>query len=191
MKIIEKKLECMLLRPSIIEDNRGWFQIPFSVKEIRDLGLQFNSVYQLNHSMTTTKGIVRGPNYQCRPCNQEKIVRVIRGAVYSVGIDIDPQSKTFGKAAGFLLSEKNRYLMYIPNTYAHGFTVIEDNTELEYLTDNEYNQLSVKSIWFADKGITDIESSKQVDWTYDGAVVLSDIKSEKKANAPLLKDSIF
>ena len=191
MKIIEKKLDCVLLMPSIIKDNRGWFQIPFNVQEIRDLGLQFNSVYQLNHSMTTIKGIVRGPNYQCRPYNQAKVVRVIKGAVYSVGIDIYPRSETFGKAAGFLLSEQNRYLMYIPHTYAHGFTVIEENTELEYLTDNEYNRLSAKSIWFADNGITDIESSEPVDWTYGGAVVLSDIKSEKNANAPLLKDSVF
>lgn len=191
MKIIDSKLDCVLLIPSIITDNRGWFQIPFSVQEIRDLGLQFNSVYQLNHSLTTIKGIVRGPNYQCRPYNQAKVVRVIRGAVYSVGIDIDPQSKTFGKAAGFLLSEHNHYLMYIPNTYAHGFTVIEENTELEYLTDNEYNQASAKSIWFADKGITDIESKQSVDWTYGGAVILSNIQSEKNANAPLLKDSVF
>ena len=64
-----------------------------------------------------------------------------------MGIDIDPESSTFRKAAGFVLSDKNRYLMYIPNTYAHGFTALEDNTELEYLTDNEFSY-SIEVILF-------------------------------------------
>ena len=76
------------------------------------------------------KGIVRGPNYQKSPYNQAKVIRVIKGAVYSVGIDIDPSSKNFGKTAGFYLSEENHLLMYIPNTYVHGFTVLQDGTEL-------------------------------------------------------------
>ena len=191
MQIIERKLDCALLAARIINDERGWFQVAFSIEEIQELGLEFNSVFQLNHSRTFVKGIVRGPNYQKRPFNQSKIVRVIKGAVYSVGIDIDPKSNTFGKAAGFYLSEENQMSMYIPNTFAHGFTVLQDGTELEYLTDNRYNYDSAKSIWYTDNQIIDIDTGKQLDWTYGGAVHLSPIKSEKNATAPNLKDAEF
>lgn len=189
MNIIERKLECVLLDTRIINDDRGWFQVAFSIEEIQELGLAFNSVYQLNHSRTGTKGIVRGPNYQKRPYNQAKVIRVIKGAVYSVGIDIDPQSKDFGKAAGFYLSEENQLLMYIPNTYAHGFTILQEGTELEYLTDNRYNYDSAKSIWYDDEQIIDIDTGKKLDWSFGGVVELSNIKSEKNANAPMLKDA--
>ena len=191
MKILNTKLDCVLLEPTLIHDDRGWFQIPFNIQEIRDLGLAFNTVYQLNHSLTEFKGVVRGPNYQQRPFNQAKVIRVVKGSVYSVGIDIDSNSPSFGKAGGFILSTKNRYLMYIPNTYAHGFTVLEEDTELEYLTDNEYSFQCAKSIWFADKEMIDCESGKPIDWTNGGLVELSNVKSEKNANAPLLKDIIF
>ncbi len=156
MEIIDRKLGCALLEPRIIHDNRGWFQVPFSIEDINALGLSFNSVFQLNHSKTDVKGIVRGPNYQIRPYNQAKIVRIIKGAAYSVGIDIDRESDTFGMAVGFLLTEENKRLMYIPNTYAHGFTVLEDNTELEYLTDNRYSYDHAKSVWYADDSIIDV-----------------------------------
>lgn len=191
MEIIDHRLGCVLLVPTIIHDNRGWFQIPFSSEDINAIGLQFNSVFQLNHSMTVAKGIVRGPNYQMRPYNQAKVVRVIKGAAYSVGIDINHESNTYGKAAGFLLTEDNKRLMYIPNTYAHGFTVLEDGTELEYLTDNRYSYEHAKSIWYADEEIIDVDTGKTIDWSYSGTVTLSNIKSEKNANAPLLKDTIF
>ena len=189
MQIIERKLDCALLDTRKINDDRGWFQVAFNIEDIQELGLAFNSVYQLNHSKTGVKGIVRGPNYQKSPYNQAKVIRVIKGAVYSVGIDIDPSSKNFGKAAGFYLSEENHLLMYIPNTYAHGFTVLQDGTELEYLTDNRYNYDSAKSIWYADEQIIDIDTGKQLDWSYGGAVELSNIKSDKNANAPRLKDA--
>ena len=111
MQIIERKLDCALLAPRIINDERGWYQVAFNIEEIQELGLEFKPVYQLNHSKTTVKGLVRGPNYQKRPFNQSKVVRVIKGAIYSVGIDIDPKSNTFGKAAGFYLSEENQYVL--------------------------------------------------------------------------------
>ena len=189
MKLIEEKLACALLQPDIINDNRGWFQVAFNIDDIHNLGLDFSGVCQLNHSWTEEKGVVRGPNYQKAPYNQVKVVRVTRGAVYSVGIDINPESSTFGKAVGFLLSEKNKFLMYIPNTYAHGFTVLEDNTELEYLTDNKYNYESAKSIWFDDEEIIDIDTMKKLDWSFNGAVILNNIKSEKNLNAPRLRDA--
>ena len=190
MQVLVEKMGCVLMKPRLIEDERGWFQIPFNIDDIRKLGLFFNNVCQLNHSLTMNKGIVRGPNFQVQPYNQTKVVRVVKGSIYSVAIDINPDSLTFGKAVGFHLSAENKYIMYIPNTFAHGFTVLEDLTEMEYFTDNIYCKDNAKSIFFDDKNITDFETGLSIDWSFGDSVLLSDVKSEKNANAPTLKEFI-
>lgn len=179
MEIIKRELDACLLAPKLIKDQRGWFEIPFSVQDLQALGLEWRSTFQLNHSFTTYKGTVRGPNYQVAPYEQAKVIRCVKGRLYSVGIDIDPKSPNYGKSVGFELSAENKYLMYLPKTYAHGFVTLEDGTELEYLTDNEYNYGSAKSIKWDELGI---------DWTVGGQVeVLTDVMSDKNKNAPKLK----
>ena len=178
MNIKEKQLEAVLLEPKIIKDQRGWFSVPFSTQDLSDLGLEWRTTYQLNHSYTELKGTVRGPNYQEVPYNQAKVIRCIRGRLYSVGIDIDPSSSNYGEHVGFELSAENGLLMYLPNYYAHAFVTLEDNTELEYLTDNEFNYESAKSIKWDALGI---------DWTCGGQVELkTEIMSDKNKNAPKL-----
>ena len=96
-----------------------------------------------------------------------------------MGINIDQNSANFGKYVGFELSAENKNVMYLPKTYAHGFVTLEDETELEYLTDNEYCLESAKSIKWNELGI---------DWTVGGQVkVCTDVMSEKNKNAPPLK----
>ncbi|MBO4952671.1 MAG: dTDP-4-dehydrorhamnose 3,5-epimerase family protein [Lachnospiraceae bacterium] len=178
MQIIKQSLDAYLLAPKLIKDQRGWFEIPFSVQDLRALGLEWRSTFQLNHSFTTYKGTVRGPNYQEEPYGQAKVIRCVKGRLYSVGIELDRNSENFGKFVGFELSAENKYLMYLPKTYAHGFVTLEDGTELEYLTDNEYNYESAKSIKWDELGI---------DWTVGGQVeVLTDVMSDKNKNAPKL-----
>ena len=160
MKIINQKLDCKLLQPKLVKDVRGWFQVAFSIEDMHALGLPFESVFQVNHSYTAKKGVVRGLNFQKRPYNQAKLVRVLKGAVYSVGVDIDPKSSNYGKACGFYLSAANRYMMYLPNTYAHGFTALEDDTELEYVTDQRYVEEAAMSIQYDDDDIVDTEKAK-------------------------------
>ncbi len=189
MKLLEQKLGCALLEPALIRDVRGWFQIPFSIEDLHALGLKFNSVYQLNHSYTEEAGVVRGPNYQKRPFNQAKVVRCTRGSLYSVGIDIDPASPTFRNSCGFYLSAENRYLMYLPDSYAHGFVTLEPDTELEYLTDNRYCYEAAKSFQFDDPAVTDQNGTSGIDWTMGGAVVLrTDIQSDKNRLAPAFSE---
>jgi len=184
MQIIKTELGCHLLKPSLIPDERGWFSVPFSINDIHDLGLDFGSVYQLNHSFTTAAGIVRGPNYQKAPYAQAKVIRCIRGSLYSVGVNIDPSDPDFGKWCGFELSAENHCLMYMPRTYAHGFIAIEDNTELEYFTDREYSSSSASSISWSDPEVG-------IDWTMGGRIELrTDIMSEKNRTAPLLRDAV-
>ncbi len=185
MKILERKLGCALLEPALIHDARGWFQIPFSIEDLHELGLSFNTVFQLNHSYTKEKGVVRGPNYQKRPFNQAKVIRCTRGSLYSVAVDIDPDSLSYGHSCGFYLSAQNKCLMYIPNGYAHGFVTLEEHTELEYLTDNRYQYEAAKSFRYDDPQVLDESGRPGIDWTMGGAIELNmDIQSDKNRLAP-------
>ena len=182
MIIIEEKLNCVLLSPQILHDNRGWFQVAFNIADLHKLNLHFQSVCQLNHSMTELAGTVRGLNYQEAPYEQAKIVRCIKGNLYSVAVDIRKESETFGRWCGFELNAESGNLMYIPRGYAHGFIANEDHTELEYLTDNVYSKEHAKSIRYDDPDIG-------IDWTQNGQVaVLETVLSKKIANAALLRD---
>lgn len=182
MKKIREELAVALMVPDKICDKRGWFSVPFSSNDILDIGLKWRTTYQLNHSYTEFKGTVRGLNYQEAPYNQSKIVRCVRGRLYSVGVDIDPSSPDFGKWVGYELSSENQYLMYVPSTYAHGFITLEDDTELEYFTDNEYNYNFAKSLNYDELGI---------DWTVNGQVAVRvDLLSEKNKSAPKLKSLV-
>ena len=175
MKIVDTKLGCALLMPEVIKDNRGLFLIPFSTEDLTKLGFSFDRVFQLNHSFTVSKGTVRGPNYQ-DSFPQAKIIRCTKGSLYSVGICLSGSDK--GKWVGYELSSYNKEVMYIPRGYAHGFVTLEDDTELEYLTDNKYCFEAAKSIKWDSLGI---------DWTVGGRVVVrQDLLSNKNRYAPML-----
>lgn len=184
MELIDRALGCALLSTSRLEDNRGWFQIDFSVRELQEAGLSFDHVEQLNHSYTEHAGVVRGLNYQADPYAQAKVVSCIAGAVYSVGVDITPSSDTFGKWCGFELTPDSHRSMFVPRGYAHGFVTLRDGTELQYLTDNTYSYGHAKSVRFDD-------SDLDIDWTMNGTVPLRpDILSDKNRNAPYLRDTV-
>ena len=175
MQIIESKLNCALLSPQIIDDIRGEFVVPFSIEDLKTLNLPWEETHQLNHSFTKEKGTVRGPNYQ-DPFPQAKVIRCVRGRLYSVAICLSGPDK--GKWVGFILTSEGKELMYIPRGFAHGFVTLEDNTELEYLTDNKYCYETAKSVKWDELGI---------DWTVGGLVeVREDLLSDKNRNAPSL-----
>lgn len=182
MVIIEEKLNCILLSPRILHDNRGWFQVVFNIADLHKLNLPFHNVCQLNHSMTELAGTVRGLNYQEPPYEQAKVVRCIKGILYSVAVDIRKESETFDRWCGFELNAESGNLMFIPRGYAHGFIVNENNTELEYFTDNVYSNEHAKSIRYDDPDI-------RIDWTQNGRItVLEDVLSDKNINARLLRE---
>lgn len=182
MEIIQTKLDCYLLSIPNIPDNRGWFRVAFSVDELHRLNLAFEAVHQMNHSFTEYAGTVRGLNYQEAPYAQAKVIRCVKGALYSVGVNIDRSSENFGKWCGFVLDCKDYNLMYVPRGYAHGFVALEDATELEYFTDNKYSFEHAKSVRYDDPEIG-------IDWTVGGRVrIQKDILSTKNLMAPSLKD---
>ena len=182
---LDRKIENILLQGKKINDGRGWFYVPINIQELQEIGIEFSNVCQLNHSFTHKSGVIRGLNYQSPPYQQSKIVRCVRGKVYSVAVDIDKKSDTYGQWCGFMLSEENMYLHYVPNHFAHGFITMENNTEIEYLTDNLYSFSHAKSVLWSDQGIG-------IDWTCGGLVEIeSSIISEKNRNAELLKNIDF
>ena len=111
-----------------------------------------------------------------------KIVRCVSGSIYSVGVDIDPHSINFGKWVGYVLSADNCKLMLVPRTFAHGFITLEENSEMEYFTDEIYSFESAKSIRFDDPDI-------DVDWTVNGKICPNEnIISEKNRCAGMISD---
>jgi len=182
MKVIDEKIGCKLLEIQRLHDNRGWFQVAFNQNEFEELGVAFTGACQLNHSHTDYRGTIRGLSYQKKPYQQSKLVRCIKGNLYSVGVDIDPLSSTYGKWCGFELSESNGFIMYLPRTYAHGFITASDGCELEYFTDSIYAYECAKSIHYNDPDI-------RIDWSNGGKIEVKDnILSEKNRRAPFLRD---
>jgi dTDP-4-dehydrorhamnose 3,5-epimerase len=112
-------------------DDRGFFARAYCRREFADRGLQSEFV-QCNVSYNKCKGTLRGMHYQVAPSEEVKLVRITKGSIYDVIIDLRPFSKTYMKHEGILLSEENRTALYIPKGFAHGFITMQDETEIFY-----------------------------------------------------------
>jgi dTDP-4-dehydrorhamnose 3,5-epimerase len=118
-------------------DDRGFFARLFCTKEFSDHGL-IDRFLQINNSLSSQKGTLRGMHYQLEPQAEVKVVRCIQGALFDVILDLRPDSPTFGKWYGDTLSAENRRMMYVPRGFAHGFVTLEDDTEAFYLAGTPY-----------------------------------------------------
>ena len=139
MPFVFKKLEIqdvILVKTKVFEDERGFFMETYKKEEFEKVGITGEFV-QDNHSKSEY-GVLRGLHFQREPYAQAKIVRCIRGEIYDVVVDLRKNSPTFGKYAGVILSEDNRYQLYIPRGCAHGFLVLSDAAEVIYKVDNVY-----------------------------------------------------
>lgn len=129
-----------LIKPKVFEDHRGHFFESFREDVLKENGVETNFV-QDNQSLSN-KGILRGLHFQKPPHAQGKFVRVIKGAVLDVALDIRKKSITYGKYVCVELSEKNFNMMYIPPGFAHGFLTLEDQTIFTYKCTDYYNPQS-------------------------------------------------
>jgi dTDP-4-dehydrorhamnose 3,5-epimerase len=127
----------LLIKPRVFEDERGYFIESYNEKEWREAGLQASFV-QDNQSMSK-KNTLRGLHFQHPPFAQGKLVRVVRGAVLDVAVDIRDGSPTYGQAYKVLLSADNFLQLYIPEGFAHGFLTLEDDTVFSYKCTNYYS----------------------------------------------------
>ena len=151
MEVIETKLEgCYILKPRIFEDERGYFIESYNSKTFqKETGLKVDFV-QDNESKSS-KGVLRGLHYQEGNYAQAKLVRVIKGKVLDVVVDLRPESITYGEHLSVILSGDNKTQLFVPRGFAHGFLVLEDNTIFNYKCDNYYNKESESGIIYNDK----------------------------------------
>ena len=125
-----------IITPAAYGDSRGYFSETWSLRDMESAGFSFDFV-QDNQSMSV-KGVLRGLHYQISH-PQTKLVRVIRGEVFDVAVDLRPDSPTYGKYHGELLSAQNRKQFLIPSGFAHGFLVLSDEAEFCYKCDDFYH----------------------------------------------------
>ena len=142
-----------------------------------ELGLGVRFV-QDNHSFSKSRGVLRGMHFQTPPAAQDKLVRVARGSIFDVALDIRAGSSTFGKWAGIVLSAQEWNQLFIPKGFAHGFVTLEDDTEVLYKVSNLYSPTQDRAIRFDDPAVG-------IEWPVDAASL---IVSEKDQAAPLLAD---
>jgi len=128
--------DVILIKPKLFEDERGFFMETYKKSEFEKAGIRGEFV-QDNYSKSKY-GVLRGLHFQREPYAQAKIVRCIRGVIYDVAVDLRRGSPTFGKYIGIILSELNRYMLYIPKGFAHGFVVLSKVAEVLYKADNVY-----------------------------------------------------
>lgn len=126
-----------MIRPQVFKDDRGFFLETYSKKKFEEAGIAVDFV-QDNHSMSAQKGVLRGLHFQKTPFSQAKLVKVTKGKVYDVIVDLRKDSPTFGRWQGFELSAENFLMLFVPRGFAHGFVTLEDNTEFQYKCDNFY-----------------------------------------------------
>ena len=161
----------LTIEPNLHKDNRGSFQESFNLREFKkNTGLNINFV-QDNQSLSK-KGALRGFHYQEEPYAQSKLVRVIKGEVQDVVVDLRKDSLTFGKHFSIILSEENNLQLFIPKGFAHAFLSLKENTIFAYKCDNYYNKESERGIIFNDKNLG-------IDWMFSKEEI---IISEKDLN---------
>jgi dTDP-4-dehydrorhamnose 3,5-epimerase len=151
MKISDTVLKLVkVITPEIFKDERGFFFESFNQKKFdKIIGKKIKFV-QDNHSKSK-KGVIRGLHYQKAPFEQAKLVRVIKGEIFDVAVDIRTSSPDFGKWFGINLSEKNKKQLWIPEGFAHGFQTLTKDAEVIYKTTAYYKKNSEITIKFDDE----------------------------------------
>ena len=149
MKVINTKLEgCMIIKPRVFDDERGFFLETFQFERYTNLVGINSSFVQDNHSRSS-KGVLRGLHFQ-KTKPQGKLVRVVHGEVYDVALDIRKDSSTFGQWESLILSEENKTQIWIPPGFAHGFVVLSNTADLEYKCTEYYDPYDEESILWND-----------------------------------------
>ena len=169
--------EVVIIEPKVFADERGYFMESFR-KDLFEENVRKIDFVQDNESKST-RGVLRGLHYQLPPFAQSKLVRVIKGKVLDVAVDIRKGSPTFGKYVAVELSEENRRQLFIPRGFAHGFLVLSDEAIFTYKVDNYYAPEYDRSIRFDDPTIG-------IEWNFPKDQI---IVSQKDKNAPYLEDA--
>ncbi len=149
MEIIETKIKDLyIIKPKVFADARGYFFESYNKDAFTKQGIPVEFV-QDNQSLSN-KGVLRGLHFQAPPFAQGKLVRVIKGSVLDVAVDIRKNSPTYGQHVSVELTEENKTMFFIPPGFAHGFATIEDNTIFSYKCTQTYNKESEGTLLWND-----------------------------------------
>jgi len=169
--------EVIELRPTRMFDDRGFFSEVWREEWFASAGVSHHFV-QDNHSYSKSRCVLRGMHFQLPPAAQAKIVRVSRGAVFDVVVDIRRDSRTYGRWAGVRLSAEEWNQLFIPEGFAHGFLTLENDTEVQYKSSAAFAPALERSIRFDDPAVA-------IEWPIEADQITV---SEKDGAAPLLSD---
>lgn len=178
MNIIKTEIEgVVILEPRVFKDDRGYFMESFS-KKFFDAEVCKTEFVQDNESKSSY-GVLRGLHFQKPPYAQSKLVRVVKGSVLDVAVDIRKGSPTFGQHVAVELTEDNKCQFFVPRGFAHGFVVLSEEVIFQYKCDNFYAPQHEGAIAWNDPALN-------IDWTIaDDKIILS----EKDKNHPVLSDA--
>ena len=164
----------IIIEPQIFKDSRGAFFESWNAKKFKQLGI--NEDFVQDNQSVSSKGVLRGLHFQNPPYAQAKLVRVLKGSVLDVAVDLRKNSTTYGMHVSVILSEENNKSFFIPKGFAHGFLSLEDNTVFSYKCSGYYNKESEGSLLWNDEDL-------KIDWQIDNPLV-----SEKDLQADLFKN---
>ena len=152
MQIIQTPIEGLfIIQPSVFKDPRGYFFESYNKEAFRKHGIDTD--FLQDNESCSQKGVLRGLHFQNPPHAQVKLVRVIKGAVLDVAVDIRRNSPTYGKHFSVLLTAENKKMFYVPAGFAHGFVVEEDDTVFSYKCSNTYHKESEDGILWCDQDL--------------------------------------
>lgn len=169
--------DVLLIEPARHGDSRGFFSEVWSARALAALGINTTFV-QDNHAFSATKGVLRGLHFQRPPSSQGKLIRVSRGAILDVAVDIRVGSPTYGQHVSKVLSAENWSQLWVPRGFAHGYCTLEPDTEVLYKTDDYYDRE-------ADGGFAWNDPALGIDWPVDAQTA---VMSDKDRHAPRLAE---
>ena len=174
MEIIKTKIQdLVIIKPDVFYDDRGYFFEGYNKVRFHEMGLDMEFV-QDNESRSM-KGVLRGLHFQKPPYAQGKLVRVVKGAVMDVAVDLRKDSPTYGQWESVILTEDNKFMYWIPEGFAHGFVCLEDHSVFTYKCTNVYNKASEGSLRWNDPDLN-------IQWNIDNPIL-----SEKDKVSPFFK----
>lgn len=141
----------LVIKPDVFEDARGYFFESYNQEKFRELGI--DATFLQDNESKSGKNVLRGLHFQVPPYQQGKLVRVIKGAVLDVAVDLRKSSPTYGEWASIELSEKNKWMYWIPAGFAHGFLTLEENTVFFYKCTQVYHKESEAGIFWNDPSL--------------------------------------
>jgi len=145
-----------IIHPSIFKDERGYFFESFNKKKFLEL-TGFSADFVQDNQSLSNKNVLRGLHFQMPPFAQAKLVRVVRGSVMDIAVDLRKNSPTFGKYISLELNDRNNLSLFIPEGFAHGFVTLEENTIFIYKCSNFYHKESERTIMWNDQDL-------KIDW---------------------------